>query len=95
MAAKTVNFGSVELSPDTPTELTFAQLSDWVIWQFPRTKSEWMCGAVHPPQPEYGWLPALINPYEKRLSVYGHQSKLFETPEEAAEWIASVPDGDV
>lgn len=82
-------FGAVELNADQPTELTFAELREWVIWQFPRQKeARSLCGAVHPPHAEYGWLPALIAPRRNRLEIQGHVEEPFSTPEAAAEWMA-------
>jgi hypothetical protein len=70
-----------------PTELSFAALYTWVIWQFPRKQKNGLCGAVHPPIPAYGWLPAIIYPQEKQLSIYAHLDQTFVTPEEAADYL--------
>jgi hypothetical protein len=79
------------LSTDHPTETAFANLEDWVIWQYPRLKRGWLCGAVHPPFSEYGWLPASIQPHRQRVLIHAHRTKSFSTPEEAAEWLAAEP----
>jgi hypothetical protein len=81
--------GPITLSSDGPTELTFADLSDWVIWQFPVAEGGWLCGAVHPPAAEYGWLPVRIHPGRKRIVLHAHRcEEPFATPEEASEWMA-------
>ncbi|MFW5942309.1 MAG: hypothetical protein ACOC9C_02505 [Chloroflexota bacterium] len=86
------NLGSVELSADGPTDLTFDELGDWVIWQFPKLKGKWICGAVHPPQAEYGWLPAAIQPLKRCLRIHANDVTPFASPEEAARWLESTGD---
>ncbi|MCA9937001.1 MAG: hypothetical protein KC418_00030 [Anaerolineales bacterium] len=73
-----------------PTQLSFAQLFAWVIWQFPRAKQNGMCGAVRPPNPDYGWFPALIQSDEEIAAVYAHLEQTFSTPEAAADWLATL-----
>lgn len=78
------------LFPHEPTLATFAELTRWVIWQFPTrsAQNEWFCGAVHPPTAEHGWYPALINPTTHQVQVHGHVPTPFLTPEEAARDLA-------
>ena len=79
------------LDTDQPTEVQFGDLQEWVIWQFPRLKRGWLCGAVHPPLAECGWFPASIQPNQQRLLIHAHRVDPFVTPEEAAEWLAEQP----
>jgi hypothetical protein len=58
-----------------------------VIWQFPRRQKNGLCGAVHPPIPNHGWLPATINPQQKQLTIHAHLDENFATPEEAADYL--------
>lgn len=88
--ANTKTIGAVKLSGEKPTELTFADLSDWVIWQFPRLRGEWLCGAAHPAEPDFGWIPARIQPDQERVVLFAHLASPLSTPEEAAEWIADL-----
>lgn len=81
--------GSVKLNSEKPTELTFADLSDWVLWQFPRLRGGWLCGAAHPSEPEFGWIPARIQPKQQRVLLFAHGTEPLATPEEAADWIAN------
>lgn len=78
-----------DLQDDQPTVVTFNDVYDWVIWQFPRLKRGWLCGAVHPPAEEYGWLPAAIHPEKQRLHIHAHVNAPFTSPEAAADWIAA------
>lgn len=89
MAGKKRFVASINLREDRPTDLSFADLHTWVIWQFPRLKGAGMCGAVRPPLPNHTWYPALIKQHEKRVLVHGHVPKEFPTPKAAAEWLES------
>lgn len=75
----------IEFSQEAPTELSFQELYDWVIWQFPRLHGKALHGAVHPPVARHGWLPAIIEPQKKRVSVYAHLEARYATPEAAAD----------
>ncbi|MCI0576514.1 MAG: hypothetical protein L0332_22240 [Chloroflexi bacterium] len=81
---------TLTLRTDRPTELTFAELYTWVIWQFPRKKAGGLCGAVRPPLAGHGWFPALVKSKEKRVLVHGHLPEAFLTPQAAAEWLAAA-----
>ena len=85
----TAQLGAVELATDGPTELPFSALETWVIWQFPRPRKGWLCGAVHPPVEGYGWLPASVHPNKEKLLVHGHAPVPFADPESAADWLAA------
>lgn len=89
MAEETTPADNVILSLDRPTELSFAELYSWVIWQFPRPKSGGLCGAVRPAAAEHGWYPALIKLKEQRVLVHGHLGQQFPTPAAAADWLAN------
>jgi hypothetical protein len=82
----------VELHNDKPTELRFDDLGEWVLWQFPRLRGGWLCGAAHPADPEFGWIPARIQPHRRRVLLYANGVAPLTTPEEAAEWAASFGD---
>lgn len=84
--------GSVELSPERPTETALADLHDWVIWQFPVVREGWLAAAAHPPVAKYGWLPAQVHPEKERVILHGHRCQPFDTPEEAKEWLQKNPD---
>lgn len=79
--------GGVSLATHQPTNLTFAQLDSWIIWQFPRRCEDWLCGAVHPPIAEHGWYPAAIYPQDAGVQVHAHAPERFPTPEAAARWL--------
>ena len=87
ISGETAQLGGVELATDDPTELSLEALETWVVWQFPRPRQGWLCGAVHPPVEGYGWLPASIDPGEKRVLVHGHAPAPFSDPESAVDWL--------
>ena len=89
MSKKTERMGSVEVHQEQPTQVTFSDLSDWVLWQFPRSQDGWLDGAAHPPMAQYGWIPARIQPRNEQVILYAHCCSPLSTPEEAAEWIAN------
>lgn len=78
---------TVSLLLDRPTELTLSDLSTWVIWQFPRKKGAGLCGAVHPPIANHGWIPAIIRQKDRVILVHGHTEEEFSTPNAAADWL--------
>ena len=78
---------SLQFDSIKPTELSFSELYTWVIWQFPRKQKNGLCGAVHPPVPKFGWLPAIIHPKKQQLSVHAHVPEPFATPEAAADFL--------
>lgn len=80
----------VVIFEDCPTDLSFEDLYTWVIWQFPRARGSWHCGAIRPPIANHGWLPALINPSEKSVQIQDHGQKLFKSPGEVLEWLVSA-----
>jgi hypothetical protein len=88
MADNTKKVDAIMIKLDQPTELTFADLRTWVIWQYPRQIGKGLCGAVRPPVPEHGWFPAVIRLKEKVVQIHGHIHQSFDTPNAAADWLA-------
>lgn len=83
----TTKIHNISIHLNQPTSLTFNQLYEWVIWQYPQQKNDALSGAVRPPLLESSWYPALIYPKEKRVQVYGHLDTSYKTPEEAAKHV--------
>ena len=54
MAELTKQVGSINILLEQPTELTFTELTTWVIWQYPHQIEKGLCGAVCPPVTEQG-----------------------------------------
>jgi len=79
----------ISLRNDGPTRMAYDDLYTWVIWQFPRPQNGGLCGAVHPPVPQHGWIPAVIYTGKKHLDIYAHLDKQFPTPELAADYLHS------
>ena len=78
----------VKLRSDRPTTLTYHQLYQWVIWQFPRSSKKGFCGAVRPPIAEHEWIPAVILVDKERVRVYAHLNQTFPSPETAVEYFS-------
>ena len=81
------NDSGLQLNSDKPTIFTFKQLFDWVIWQVPTPIGSAFGGAVKPSTVNAKWYPALIHVREKKVHVYGHIDKLFDSPEDASNYI--------
>ncbi|MCZ7668669.1 MAG: hypothetical protein M5U34_16480 [Chloroflexi bacterium] len=79
---------AIQFDSEKPTAFTFSQLSQWVIWQMAKQKGKVQAGAVRPARVDAAWYPAIIQPKEKSVQVYGYLDIRFESPEEAAEWVA-------
>ena len=77
---------NVNLNKERPTQVTFDQLYNWIIWQFPRPKEAGLCGAVHPPIPFHSWYPAIIQADKQNVQVFAHLDDNFSTPENAADY---------
>jgi hypothetical protein len=90
MQTKTTLIGGIPFAKQQPTELSFAALETWVIWQFTRKQGGGLCGSVHPSIAGHGWYPALIFPKEKRALVYAHQGATHATPEEASDSLPNL-----
>jgi hypothetical protein len=79
----------IELQTDGPTTLTFQQLFQWVIWQYPLTRQKGFCGAVRPPETDQEWIPAIIQSDNQLVDVYAHVGETFSTPETAVEYFSA------
>ncbi len=79
---------NIELASNQPTSFSFDQLYDWVIWQYAQKTEKGLTGAVRPPIADTQWYPALIQPKEKRVQIYGHLDTSCKSPEEAAKLIS-------
>ena len=82
MSKQKSNIAGIRLNLDKPTELSFADLFHWTIWQFPRRKGGGLVGAVRPPVEDHGWLPVIV--HVKSQLVHVLSDRHFDTPEEAA-----------
>jgi hypothetical protein len=87
MSKKKWKIGNIKLKKHRATHLDFRALYTWTIWQFPRKIQSGLCGAVHPPDSEHGWFPAVIIVKEKKAQVYAHLDQTFDSPEEAAKFL--------
>lgn len=80
----------IALSNEKPTTLTYEELYAWVIWQFPRPQNGGLIGAVHPPMPQHGWIPAIIfTGNKKQIEIHAHLNEQYPTPESAADYFHS------
>lgn len=79
---------NIELASNQPTSFSFDQLYDWVIWQYAQKTEIGLPGAVRPPIADAHWYPALIQPKEKRVQIYGHLDTSCQSPEEASKLIS-------
>lgn len=79
----------LKLNDTKPTTLNLKLLQEWVVWQFPKKITNGFCGAVHPPQKDHGWFPAVIRPEKNEAQIYGHVPETFETPERAADYFVT------
>lgn len=74
----------VTLRAGGKTTVAMADLYAWVVWQFPRLKPGGHIGAVHPPDANVGWFPAIIQTDGTHVTIYGGNTDHFPTPETAA-----------
>lgn len=82
-----MELAGVKFRTDRPTTLSYSQLYQWVIWQFPRSsKRKGLHGAVRPPIAEHEWIPAVVQVDKERVQVYAHLDQTFPTPEAAADY---------
>lgn len=81
-----IEIAQLKLNNTKPTTLNLRLLHEWVVWQFPKKATNGFCGAVHPPQEDYGWFPAIIRPEKNEAQVHGHVPETFATPELAADY---------
>jgi hypothetical protein len=82
--------GDIKFRQDAPTILKMPRLSQWVIWQFPRPHRYGFCGAIRPSLPGGRWWPAIIDASAGKVVVYAHHQQRFDSPEEAAGWLATI-----
>jgi hypothetical protein len=83
-ARKKIVIDGIAFNAAEPTTVPVERLYSWVIWQFPRARAGGFSGAVHPPDPDYGWYPAIVNVESGHVLVYGHVEEGYPTPESAA-----------
>jgi hypothetical protein len=81
---KAITVDSIPFDSSGPTAVPVERLFAWVIWQFPRARSDGFSGAVHPPEPGHGWYPAIINVENGHVIVFGHVKERFPSPEAAS-----------
>lgn len=81
----------IKFELNEPTAVPIDRLFTWVIWQFPRMRESGFSGAVHPPEAEHGWYPAVIDPDGRRVFIYGHVEERFSSPELAAKHLDRPP----
>jgi hypothetical protein len=93
MSGQEIIIANLAINVDRPTDLSFDDLYTWVIWQFPRKRGKWLCGAIRPPIANHQWLPALIDPIECIVKVHGDAKQQFDTPDEALNWLMSAKVG--
>jgi hypothetical protein len=91
MTQKQKVIDSIAFDREAPTRVLLADLYSWVIWQFPRRQADGLCGAVRPPLPGQGWLPAVIRPTDNSALVYAHLDQEFDSPETAVQWLLEAP----
>ena len=85
-AQKKYKVANITLNKNKPTQLTYDDLFDWVIWQFPKIQEGGgLCGAVRLSIPDHQWYPAIIYLKEKKVVVYGHVADQFPSPETASD----------
>lgn len=78
---------SIPFQTHKPTLVTSDALFDWVVWQFPHSKQDGFCGAVHPPLPNHSWYPAIIEESGEKIHVFAHLETHFSSPEEALNYL--------
>lgn len=81
--------GTVTFEATKPTAVSFKQIHHWVIWQFPQPHPDGMCGAVHPPLPNHGWIPAVIDSSRQMAHIFAHLAEPYNSPETAVAYFKS------
>lgn len=87
MSKQEQTISNMKLKNHRPTNAKFEDLYTWTIWQFPHKTQGGLCGAVHPPIPQHGWFPAVIQLKEKKVQIHANLDQTFATPEEAAKFL--------
>ncbi|HET6446551.1 MAG TPA: hypothetical protein VFI27_18425 [candidate division Zixibacteria bacterium] len=93
MNSRKRSIANIIINEDRPTDLCFDDIYTWVIWQFPRKRGKWLCGAIRPPIASHSWLPALIKPAENIVQVHGYAERDFDSPQEALDWLIASKAG--
>lgn len=83
MSAAETTIAGIRLRTDRPTTATFADLGEWVLWQFPQRERKGYRGAVRPALADQQWLPAIIQADRGRVQIYGHLDDGYPSPETA------------
>lgn len=79
--------GNVTLEKHTPSVIPTWELVHWVKFSVgDLTDDHFRYGAVKPPTPEIGWLPAAIG----TDTVLVATSETFASPEEAVDWLRTA-----
>lgn len=81
--------GTVQLSQNKPTSVPIEALYTWIIWQFPSSEDEHAFGAVRPPYNGGDWYPATIDLNKEKISIFGHLSEKFTSPEEISTYFST------
>lgn len=89
MSAEHLTINGLKLDNQAPTAVSLDRLYTWVIWQFPRPAEGGYYGAVHPPQENHHWYPAIINANKKSVQIYAHLNTQFASPEDAVAYFAN------
>ena len=91
MSAAETTIGGIRLRADRPTTASFADLGEWVLWQFPQRERKGYRGAVRPALAGQQWLPAIIQADRGRVQIYGHIDASYPSPETAVTYFTEVP----
>ncbi|HEY1409490.1 MAG TPA: hypothetical protein VF434_11135 [Promineifilum sp.] len=83
-ATKPTVMDGIQLRASEPTVVPIEQLFNWVIWQFPRIRTQGFTGAVHPSDAGHGWYPAFIDHEMRKVIIFAHVTEPFPNPEAAA-----------
>ena len=84
MTRKKLVIDDIAFEADELTVVPLNRLFAWVVWQFPRPREDGFNGAVHPPEADHGWYPAIINSAKGNAKIFGHVKEPYPTPEAAA-----------
>ena len=90
MSATETTIAGIRLRMDRPTTASFADLGDWVLWQFPQRERKGNRGAVRPALADHHWLPAIIQADRGRVQIYGHINASYPSPETAVTYFTDA-----
>lgn len=88
MSSMEIIVAGLKLRIDRPTTVSFTDLRNWVIWQFPQREKKGYRGAVRPALADQMWLPAIIQDDRERVRIYAHVQEKFSSPETAVAYFA-------